>query len=303
MRKFLSLIVMAIAFAIQLQAQYVLTVGDENSTTNSYGPIHSYYYNSFSEVIYLATELMPGDITAISYQYSASAQLIDPNPVIYMAEVERTSFSSNSDWDTTQLTEVYSGGSVTYSQGWVTISLTTPFSYSGNGHLLVAYNSSRTSFSQSKYFKQTTTSDNKMIMNFDDDTPISVTNPGTSGEKQVYARRPNTRFTFSLGADFCYPPVSLVVSNVLSDEATISWSASDASSTTFGLEYKQASEDTWTVAASSITDTFYTLAGLVSLTDYDVRVYAVCPDENSAYTSGSFRTTPSQDDYIPIPYT
>ncbi|MDY5737461.1 MAG: fibronectin type III domain-containing protein, partial [Candidatus Onthomorpha sp.] len=303
MRKILSLIVMAIAFAIQLQAQYVLTVGDENSTTNNYGPIHSYYYNSFSEVIYLATELMPGDITAISYQYSASAQLIDPNPVIYMAEVERTSFSSNSDWDTTQLTEVYSGGSVTYSQGWVTISLTTPFSYSGNGHLLVAYNSSRTSISQSKYFKQTTTSDNKMIMNFDDDTPISVTNPGTGGEKQVYARRPNTRFTFSLGADFCYPPVSLVVSNVLSDEATISWSASDASSTTFGLEYKQASEDTWTVAASSITDTFYTLAGLVSLTDYDVRVYAVCPDENSAYTSGSFRTTPSQDDYIPIPYT
>ncbi|MDY5800412.1 MAG: fibronectin type III domain-containing protein [Candidatus Onthomorpha sp.] len=303
MRKILSLIVMAIALAIQLQAQYVLTVGDENSTTNNYGPIHSYYYNSFSEVIYLATELMPGDITAISYQYSASAQLIDPNPVIYMAEVERTSFSSNSDWDTTQLTEVYSGGSVTYSQGWVTISLTTPFSYSGNGHLLVAYNSSRTSISQSKYFKQTTTSDNKMIMNFDDDTPISVTNPGTGGEKQVYARRPNTRFTFSLGADFCYPPVSLVVSNVLSDEATISWSASDASSTTFGLEYKQASEDTWTVAASSITDTFYTLTGLVSLTDYDVRVYAVCPDENSAYTSGSFRTTPSQDDYIPIPYT
>ena len=303
MRKILSLIVMAIAFAIQLQAQYVLTIGDENSTTNNYGPIHSYYYNSFSEVIYLATELMPGDITAISYQYSASAQLIDPNPVIYMAEVERTSFSSNSDWDTTQLTEVYSGGSVTYSQGWVTISLTTPFSYSGNGHLLVAYNSSRTSISQSKYFKQTNTSDNKMIMNFDDDTPISVTNPGTGGEKQVYARRPNTRFTFSLGADFCYPPVSLVVSNVLSDEATISWSASDASSTTFGLEYKQASEDTWTVAASSITDTFYTLAGLVSLTDYDVRVYAVCSDENSAYTSVSFRTTPSQDDYIPIPYT
>ena len=35
MKKFLSLIVMAIAFAIQLQAQYVLTIGDENSTTNN----------------------------------------------------------------------------------------------------------------------------------------------------------------------------------------------------------------------------------------------------------------------------
>ena len=82
MRKFLSLIVMAIAFAIQLQAQYVLTIGDENSTTNNYGPIHSYYYNSFSEVIYLATELMPGDITAISYQYFGSVKREDCFPYI-----------------------------------------------------------------------------------------------------------------------------------------------------------------------------------------------------------------------------
>ncbi|MGM9819576.1 MAG: fibronectin type III domain-containing protein [Candidatus Onthomorpha sp.] len=303
MKKFLSLIVMAIAFAIQLPAQYVLTIGNENSTTNEYGPINSYYNNSYSQVIYLATELMPGEITAISYQYAVSNQLIDPNPVIYMAEVERSSFSSTSDWELNNLTEVYSGGSVTYSQGWVTISLTTPFNYSGNGNLLVAYNSPRNSYTSGLHFKQTETSDDMMIMNYYDDAPISITNPGADGYTNTYSRRPNTRFTFSVGEDFCYPPVSVVASNVLSDEATVSWRASDASTTTFGLDYKTSDEEDWTTASTSLTDTFYTLTGLTSLTDYDVKVYGICSNTNSSYTTVSFRTAHSQENCLPIPFT
>ena len=68
MKKFLSLIVMAIAFAIQLPAQTTVTVGNENSSITDYGPVYSYYNNSFSEVIYLASELSAGTITQISYQ-------------------------------------------------------------------------------------------------------------------------------------------------------------------------------------------------------------------------------------------
>ena len=109
MKKFLSLIVMAIAFAIQLPAQ-IVTVGNENSSITDYGPIYSLYNNSFSEVIYLASELTAGTITQISYQYGFSTPLVDPNPTIYMGEVSRSSFSSASDWETSTLTQVYSGG-------------------------------------------------------------------------------------------------------------------------------------------------------------------------------------------------
>ena len=59
MKKFLSLIVMAIAFAIQLPAQTTVTVGNENSMVSDYGPIHSNWEKSFSEVIYLASECNP----------------------------------------------------------------------------------------------------------------------------------------------------------------------------------------------------------------------------------------------------
>ena len=87
MKKFLSLIVMAIAFAIQLPAQTIVTVGDENSALTSYGPIYSYYNNSFSEVVYLSSELQAGTIISISYQFAASEPLFDPAPTRYMAEV------------------------------------------------------------------------------------------------------------------------------------------------------------------------------------------------------------------------
>ena len=306
MKKFLSLIVMAIAFAIQLPAQTTVTVGNENSSITDYGPVYSYYNNSFSEVIYLASELSAGTITQISYQYGVSTPLVDPNPTIYMGEVSRSSFSSESDWETSTLTQVYSGGSVTYNQGWVTITLSTPFVYSGANNLLVAYKSQDRVYEEDLLFKQTATTDTKMIINYDDDYIVSGTMPTSySGYNEAFTTRPNTRFTIvGTDEDYCYPVSNVTVTNILSEEATISWGIIDESSSTFALEYKLSTDDdeSWTVASSSITDTFYTITGLESLTDYDFRVYSICSSGNSSYSTGSFRTAPSDDNMLTFPY-
>ena len=303
MKKFLSLIVMAIAFAIQLPAQTTVTVGNENSSTSDYGPIYSNWNNSFSEVIYLASELQAGMITSISYQYGVSTTLADPSPVIYMAEVSRTDFSSSTDYETGVLTQVYSGASVTYSSpGWVTIQLTTPFVYTGSGNLLVAYKSNGRSYVSGRYFKQTSTTDNMMIMNYSDTYATSGTIP-SGGSNMRYTRRPNTRFEISpLDEDFCYPPSGAIATNVLSDEATIVWRANENASGVFGLDYKLSDEEDWTTASTSISDTFYTISSLTSLTDYDVRVYGICTADNSTYSSVSFRTAPSEENYLVLPY-
>ena len=306
MKKFLSLIVMAIAFAIQLPAQTTVTVGNENSSITDYGPVYSYYNNSFSEVIYLASELSAGTITQISYQYGVSTPLVDPNPTIYMGEVYRSSFSSESDWETSTLTQVYSGGSVTYNQGWVTITLSTPFVYSGANNLLVAYKSQDRVYEEDLLFKQTATTDTKMIINYDDYYVVSGTMPSSSsGYDEAFTTRPNTRFTIvGTDEDYCYPVSNVTVTNILSEEATISWGIIDESSSTFALEYKLSTDDdeSWTVASSSITDTFYTITGLESLTDYDFRVYSICSSGNSSYSTGSFRTAPSDDNMLTFPY-
>ena len=306
MKKFLSLIVMAIAFAIQLPAQTTVTVGNENSSITDYGPVYSYYNNSFSEVIYLASELQAGIITQISYQYGVSTPLVDPNPTIYMGEVSRSSFSSESDWETSTLTQVYSGTSVTYNQGWVTITLSTPFVYSGVNNLLVAYKSQGREWEEDLLFRQTATTDTKMIINSDDYYVVSGTMPSSSsGYDEAFTTRPNTRFTIvGNDEDYCYPVSNVTVTNILSEEATISWGIIDESSSTFALEYKLSTDDdeSWIVASSSITDTFYTITGLESLTDYDFRVYSICSSGNSSYSTGSFRTAPSDDNMLTFPY-
>ena len=83
MKKLLSLIATAVLFAVGLLAQpTVVTVGDETSTDENFGPIKSYDRNSFSEVVYLSSELQPGIITSISYHYVAGDPLLDPAPTI-----------------------------------------------------------------------------------------------------------------------------------------------------------------------------------------------------------------------------
>ena len=63
MKKLLSLIATAVLFAVGLSAQpTVVTVGDETSTDIEYGPVNSYYKNSFSEVVYLSSELPPASL-------------------------------------------------------------------------------------------------------------------------------------------------------------------------------------------------------------------------------------------------
>ena len=292
---------MAIAFAIQLPAQTTVTVGDENSALSNYGPVYSYYKNSFSEVVYLSSELQAGTIISISYQYAASEPLLDPTPTIYMAEVSRTAFSSSTDWETATMTQVYSGGSVTYSQGWVTISLTTPFEYSGTGNLVVAYNSQRDHYFGYRYFTHTSTTDSRMLMHNHDVNAVSGYNCTYSGT--TYNQIPNTRFIIlGEGEEYCFPATGLAAQNILSNSATLTWNISDASSTTFGLDYKLSSEEEWTTASTSITDTFYTLAGLNSLTRYDVRVYNICSSNNSEYTTTSFVTNPTEDECLSIPF-
>ena len=167
----------------------------------------------------------------------------------------------------------------------------------------MGYLSNRTGYTYGLYFTQTGTSDYMMVMNYRDVTDISASNPG-DGNNDRYMKRPNTRFTFDpMPEGFCYPASGAIAQDVLADQATIVWSRTDPSTAAFGLDYKLSSEEEWTTASTSITDTFYTLTALTSLSNYDFRVYAICSEENSGYSSGTFLTPPTENDCLPIPST
>lgn len=285
-----------------MKAQSVtVTVADLNSTVSDRAPVNYWFNYSYSQAIYLSTELQPGMITAISYQYDGSTPVSDPASQIYMAEIATSSFTTEGDWIAgSALTQVFSG-TVSYSQGWVTINLNTPFIYNGTGNLLVAYLSNGSRAISTSEFKQMVTTDNRLLTYSNDSFSASIAYAPDEYDTYMEMYVPNTKFEITpFGTDYCYPPTNLAVSNITTNGAEITWENNE-NVTTFAVEYKLATEEDWTLASNSVSGNTYTLSGLETYTSYEVKVYGVCT-ENSQDVRTSFTTLPDASLMLSIPY-
>lgn len=84
-------------------------------------------------------------------------------------------------------------------------------------------------------------------------------------------------------APSCYAPSNVTVGSISSSEATITWN-NGALETQWALQYKEASEATWS-ADILCTSTVYTLQNLQASTTYQVRVKSVCNSEDESVWS------------------
>ncbi len=291
---------MAIVFAMQLSAQEEVTyaVGEYGTGTSSYVPLYTNYDYSYSQSIYPVDSLQPGLITAISYKYAGnSSETINPS-VIYMGEIDRSAFSSTTDWvPLTELTEVFNG-SVTFSNGWVRIELDEPFLYTG-GNLVVAYMNERGDWTSSQSFNAFPINQASLYY-YRDYTIISASNP-PSGTRLNYV--PSTKFHFSGEAvDICYPPMNLTVSNITSTDAEITWTANENStSSEYGIAYKTEDSDEW-IELDNVSGESTTLSDLSPLTRYDVKVWTICSDGNSREVRANFCTNVDESMIQAVPY-
>jgi hypothetical protein len=117
------------------EEEHEQTIGSGTST-NSYLPTYVYrrtVCHSLTQQIYTAAEIgYNGRITAIAFKANGS---VTRNLDIYMAHTDKTSFSSNTDWEVMgSVAKVYSG-SVSFTNNWTTITLDTPFEYDGTSNL------------------------------------------------------------------------------------------------------------------------------------------------------------------------
>ena len=295
--KRLLLFAMAIIFAMQLSAQTNnVVVGDSTSSTTSYYlPSYMNYCNSFSESLYPASSLSPGLIMSMSY-YVSSGSYNEGTLKIYMKEVDNTSI--NSFQVGTDFTEVYSGP-CTWTSGRNTFELTTPFVYTGAGNLLVAVIRDGNTWGNYPYFRQAS-SIGTSVYDYDDSEEYFITtNPSYT---YTSSNIPVTMFEMAPLEGFCYPPTSIVASDITTDGVLISWEAMDESSTTFGLAYKTLEEEEWNVASENITDLSYELTGLDSYTRYQIKLWTICDESNSPERMINILTLPTEDNYLEIPY-
>ncbi|MDP8232306.1 MAG: lamin tail domain-containing protein [Candidatus Zophobacter franzmannii] len=120
----------------------ITTIGT-GTLTNVGLPIEPYFVYSYSQCIYLQTEIdRTGErIEKIWYNYNQNGNLANSqNWVIYMGHTADVAFANSSSWvPLANLTEVFNGTLPTIpADGWIDFVLTTPFTYNNTDNLVIA---------------------------------------------------------------------------------------------------------------------------------------------------------------------
>ena len=144
-----------------------ITIGEGTDTTDKYGPYgYTFYENSVTETLYLASELtnINGAIESIAFQAS-NAKKFTPNDkvLIYLANTDASTVSTSSWIPASEFSLVYEGTPTLGAQtGWETIELTTSFDYESGKNLAIAIVRSGTNYTTSStghqgYYQTATT--------------------------------------------------------------------------------------------------------------------------------------------------
>ena len=158
-----------------------VTIGSGTTTTNGgYLPLNIYYNYSLTQQLYTASEVgSAGTITAISFYYTSSTSATRTFDV-YLTHISSSTISS---WQTQSSSNLVYSGSMTFNQGWNTITLSTPFAYNGTSNLLITVDDNTGSWVSSQSF-YTYSTGSRAIYYYNDNT-----NPNPTGSVSVTANQ------------------------------------------------------------------------------------------------------------------
>jgi hypothetical protein len=245
-----------IGFVVKSQTSTV-TIGDMNTTyiSEKY-PFDNFYNYSWANTIYQSSEIgRSGQITKVAFYVYDGTNITMGSQKILMRETSASSYTSSGYPGETGFTTVFNG-TITYnfsgSSGWQTITLTTPFNYSGSNNLEFLFENNSGAYTNSfEYFYVTSYSTNLTRRDFEDAAfPSSCYNCGLS------SYRPNIQLTMGCSPSTTVTPTTATVclgsgTNITaSGVSTYSWSPSSGLNTTTGA----------TVTATPTTTTTYSVA-------------------------------------------
>jgi hypothetical protein len=179
-------------------AQTVTTTIATGTNTNPNVPITSYYGYSYSQQIYLGSEMdpavqgQPNSISKIRFYYASGSVTNSDNWTVYMGSTNQTSFTSNTNWvPLANLSQVFSG-TVTFpgSGNWMELTLTTPFQWNGLGNIVIGVDENQGGYASSDgYWRSQTTSGTRSIYYRSDATnPDPASPPSATGTNSLVAQ-------------------------------------------------------------------------------------------------------------------
>ncbi len=262
------------SFATQPGEGSVLTgLGQDVDTKLPMDPFFDYNY---SQVIYPADQIgTAGTIEAIAYQYNGNSALA-PEIDIYIGTTDLNEFAEASSWiDANSLTLSYSGTfTAPAAEGWVNVTLDTPFEYNGSSNLVVAFdeNTDGYSLSADEFFAYASEVNSSLVKSVDN----TDVDPFAPVDGVLKAFIPNTVFTFG-SAVTPLPVVTDLAATVNESDVVLTWTApvSDEYTVTEYNLFKDGAD------LATVTELTYTDADLADGT-YEYTVKAVYAEGTSA---------------------
>ncbi|MBQ6729801.1 MAG: choice-of-anchor J domain-containing protein [Bacteroidales bacterium] len=192
-KKVFSLMMMLLLAFMGVAKAEVVEIGQGTSTTYQF-PVNSLYNYSFTEMIYSVDEIgTAGTINSVAFHFNGG-NVLDRTVVMYMKNVDRSGFASTADYEGVTSDDIVFTGTLTSEavDGWVTLTLDTPFEYDGFGNLMIAFDDNTGSWS-SRYFYYTTATNACLCYYSDTYNPEISELASYSGSKTTSSNRPNVQ--------------------------------------------------------------------------------------------------------------
>lgn len=258
-----------------------ITIGSGTGTTVTTLPTHSFYNYSYTQQLYMANELN-GANTFHSISFNAS-NITTPNRTIqiYLMATDATSLSTG--WLAVDSAKLVYTGSVTWQDGWNTITFDSLFEYDGVSNLALIILDNTGSYTSTNTFYGTAGEARYVYQDASAYNPMSMTSLGTHSTNRNIV-------TFGGDCDStaaCVPPLA-IVSNVGSSSATLTW-APGYQEASWDMDFRPESDTLWTSVGALLTNS-YLFDNLANSTTYFVRLRSNCDGTYSDYTTLSFTT-------------
>ena len=250
-------------------------IGTTTATT-SYLPAYGVYY-SIGQQIYLNSELGGANAIYGFRIYKTTSAVNVRQWDVYLDTTSQTSFPSASGYLPPTPDRLYYSGTLNMGQGWIEINFDSAFVVpEGKNVVLTVYDHSNTY--GTGYFRRNSTTEPMSIYGYSYSSlnPLVADPLASAVTYGVQSYRSNIVFLTPCSELVCAPPANLTaVPDTHSIE--LSWGMSDDASS-YKVEYRVSDSAVWHEAAASVSGTSYTVTGLLSATEYVLRVSSNCDD-------------------------
>ena len=268
--------------------------------TNKSLPIEPYYGYSYSQQIYLASEIeTSGTITALKFYFAGSTLANSNDWTIYIGTSSKTSFSGSNDWvSVSSLTQVYNSTFTSpTSSGWIYFDIT-DWVYNGTDNVIIAVEENLANYDGGgNDFHCSYTTDTRSIEYHSDGTNPNPSSP-PNGTVQNYI----SNIVFEGISISCPKPTNLSVMNIIADSADLHWTTGGAYN--WNVEYGPVGFSQGSGTYVSTTSTSYRIYGLSPQSYYSFYVQDSCGAGDVSIWQGpyNFKSAPAIITALPHSY-